>query len=56
LGIENVYQIDMLLSAPECDPTPCRCWGRVSLKIEELIVKLKRESTHKFKGKSDVAV
>ena len=34
----------MLLLAPECGPTPYRCWGRVSLKIGELIAKLIRES------------
>jgi hypothetical protein len=28
------------LPAPECDPTPCGCWGQMSLEIEERIAKL----------------
>ena len=51
-GIENVYQIDMLLLALEGGLTLCRCWGQVSLKIRKLIAKLIRESVHIFRVKA----
>ena len=38
------------LSAPEWDPTPCRCWGQVSLKIEETIAKLVGETVSYFRN------